>query len=686
VTRVATDIGGTFTDLVSVQADGTVSTAKSHSTPHQFEQGVLDVIAAAQLSPSEFISFVHGTTIVINAIAERKGAKTALITSEGFRDVLEIGRGNRPDYFNLEYEKPKPFVPRYLRRELPGRINYKGVESKPLDLSGLPGILDEFRADGVEAIGVCLINSYANSGHEEATIAQIKDLWPEVSAVASYQITREWREYERTSTAVLSAYVQPVTHRYLDDLTTRLAHDGMACTPYIMQSNCGIDTVRNAREIPITMIESGPASGVWGAAILGRLIGEKEVIALDIGGTTAKCGLITGGEVNLNTNYMVEQTDVSAGYPVMVPVVDLVEIGQGGGSIAWVDDFGRLHVGPQSAGADPGPVSYDIGGTEATTTDAHLALGRINPNYFCGGTLTANMAAVAATLDQLATTLNIDRQQVARGIVRLANNNMVNAIKLISVNRGHDPRDFTLIAFGGGGGMHACDLAAELGIKKVIIPNMSGVFSAWGMLLSDLRRDYLLTQILDLSAEGAAQQLADTFADLEEQAYQEYEAENIDRSRVSFLRYGRFRYQNQEHSTEVDLPSGPLTADMMESIREHFQVNYEREYTYRLDAPVELVTYHLIAMAEVDKLEPHKLPKDNGQVETAIKGRRKVDYLEAGIHEATIYEGDALTPGMRFVGPAIIEEAEATVVIPPGIPCEVDEYGNYQLLTARQGG
>ncbi|MCO6450781.1 MAG: hydantoinase/oxoprolinase family protein [Caldilineales bacterium] len=682
MTRVATDIGGTFTDLVSVEADGRVSTAKSHSTPHQFEQGVMDVIAAAQLQPDEFISFVHGTTIVINAITERKGAKTALITSEGFRDVLEIGRGNRPDYFNLEYDKPKPFVSRYLRREVPGRINYKGIETTPLDLSGLPAILEDFKAEGVEAVAVCLLNSYANAAHEEAAIAQIKALWPDVSAVASFQITREWREYERTSTAVLSAYVQPIAHKYLDDLTGRLATDGMTCTPYIMQSNCGIDTIKNAREIPITMIESGPASGVWGAAILGRLIGEKEVIALDIGGTTAKCGLITGGEVKLNTNYMVEQTDVSAGYPVMVPVVDLVEIGQGGGSIAWIDEFKRLHVGPQSAGADPGPCSYGIGGNEATTTDANLALGRINPNYFCGGTLIANMEEVNKALDGLATTLGISQQEVARGIVRLANNNMVNAIKLISVNRGHDPRDFTLIAFGGGGGMHACALATELGIKKVVIPHLSGVFSAWGMLLSDLRRDYLLTRIVDLSAAGSAQQLADTYADLEEQAYQEYEAENIDRSRVSFLRYGRFRYQNQEHSTEVDLPSGPITADVLDEIREHFQVNYEREYTYRLNAPVELVTYHLIAMAEVDKLEPHKLPSDNGRVEDAIKGRRQVDYLEAGMHEATIYDGDRLTPGMRFVGPAVIEEAEATVVIPPGMPCEVDAYGNYQIMTA----
>ncbi len=683
--RVATDIGGTFTDLVYVTPGGAVSTAKSHTTPAQFEQGVMDVIEASDISPSEFVSFVHGTTIVINAITEKKGAKTALITSEGFRDVLEIGRGNRPDYFNLEYDKPEPIVSRYLRRELPGRINYKAVEVKPLDLAGLLAILADFRAEGVEAVAVCLINSYANAAHEEAVISRIRELWPEVSAVASYQITREWREYERTNTAVMSAYVQPIAHRYLDDLTGRLAEAGMTCTPYIMQSNCGIDTIKNARQIPITMVESGPASGVWGAAALGRLIGEPEVIALDIGGTTAKCGLITGGEVKLNTNYMIGQTDVFAGYPVMVPVVDLVEIGQGGGSIAWVDEFQRLHVGPQSAGADPGPVSYGIGGTEATTTDANLALGRINPNYFCGGTITADMAGVNKALDSLAKTLTVSRQEAARGIVRLANNNMVNAIKLISVNRGHDPRDFTLIAFGGGGGMHACALARELGIKKVVIPHLSGVFSAWGMLLSDLRRDYLQTRITELSAPGIAEQLSDAFAALEETAYQEYESENIDRARVSFLRYGRFRYQNQEHSTEIDLPNGPITADQIDEILEHFHTNYEREYTYRLAAPVELVTYHLIALAEVDKLKPEKLPPADGKAEDAIKGQREVDYLEEGTHLATLYNGDALAPGMSFTGPAIIEEAEATVVIPPGLPCRVDEYGNYQISMA-QGG
>jgi N-methylhydantoinase A len=681
--RVATDIGGTFTDLVYVTSDGEVGTAKSHTTPAQYEKGVMDVIMAKHISPSEFVSFVHGTTIVINAITERKGAKAALLTTEGFRDILEIGRGTRPDFFNLEYRKPKPFVPRYLRREIPERISYKGVEAKPLDLSGLPAILNDFRAEGVEAIAICFINSYANPAHEEAALAKVRELWPEISVVASHQITREWREYERTNTAALSAYVQPIAHRYLDRLTGRLSEAGMQCTPYIMQSNCGVDTVRSARQIPITMIESGPASGVWGAAALGRLISEPNAIAIDIGGTTAKCGLITKGEVKLNTNYMVERSETSPGYPVMVPVVDLVEIGNGGGSIAWVDEFQRLHVGPQSAGAVPGPVAYALGGTEATTTDANLALGCINPNYFCGGTMIADMAAVNKALDKLATTLHTSRQEAARGIVRIANNNMVNAIKLISVNRGHDPRDFTLIAFGGGGGMHACALARELGIKKAIIPSLSGVFSAWGMLLTDLRRDYLQTQIVELSDSEAVAQINQALAMLEEQAIQEYAAEHIDRSRVRFLRYGRCRYQNQEHSVEIELPAGVITADQIKAIRERFDADYEREYTYRLSAPAELVCYHLIAVAEVEKLKPEKHPRTGRKLEEAVKAKREVDYVEAGVHLATIYDGDALEPGMSFVGPAIIEESGTTVVIPPGLPCRVDDYSNYCIQTAQ---
>jgi N-methylhydantoinase A len=686
VLRIATDVGGTFTDLVfleiSPEGEQSIGAAKSDTTPPDYEQGVMNVLRLAEIDAAAVDFLAHGTTVIINALTERKGAKTGLITTEGFRDILEIARGNRPDFFNLDYRKPKPFIPRYLRREVPGRINYKGEETSTLDLSGLPGILEDFRAEGVEAIAVCLLNSYANSKHEEAVLKRIEELWPEVASVASCQITREWREYERTNTVALSAYVQPVARHYLDRLDKGLSGLGLKRGFYVMQSNCGVETVHSARQVPITMVESGPASGVWGAAALGAIIGEPNVIALDIGGTTAKCSLVNGGRVKINTDYMVGRTQTSAGYPVMVPVVDIVEIGNGGGSIAWVDSFQKLHVGPQSAGAIPGPVSYAKGGTEATTTDASLELGTINPEYFCGGTITADMDGVRKALDRLAGQLRTDRAEAARGIVRIANNNMVNALKLVSVNRGHDPREYTMIAFGGGGGMHACALAVELGIKKVVIPKQAAVFSAWGMLMSDLRRDYMQTRIIELDSKSAASDLKQSLEELEEQALREFAGESIEAGKVRFIRYGLFRYQNQAHSVEVLLPDGKVEASTIAKIRDSFHSDYEREYTYRLEAPVELVGFHVVASADIGKLTPKKVTPSGRKIEDAVKAKRKVDYI-TGIHEAAIYDGDLLEPGMRFAGPAIVEESGSTTVVMPGMPCTVDDYGNLKIQTGK---
>jgi N-methylhydantoinase A len=686
VLRIATDVGGTFTDLVfleiSPEGEQSIGAAKSDTTPPDYEQGVMNVLRLAEIDAAAVDFLAHGTTVIINALTERKGAKTGLITTEGFRDILEIARGNRPDFFNLDYRKPKPFIPRYLRREVPGRINSKGEETSTLDLSGLPGILEDFRAEGVEAIAVCLLNSYANSKHEEAVLKRIEELWPEVASVASCQITREWREYERTNTVALSAYVQPVARHYLDRLDKGLSGLGLKRGFYVMQSNCGVETVHSARQVPITMVESGPASGVWGAAALGAIIGEPNVIALDIGGTTAKCSLVNGGRVKINTDYMVGRTQTSAGYPVMVPVVDIVEIGNGGGSIAWVDSFQKLHVGPQSAGAIPGPVSYAKGGTEATTTDASLELGTINPEYFCGGTITADMDGVRKALDRLAGQLRTDRAEAARGIVRIANNNMVNALKLVSVNRGHDPREYTMIAFGGGGGMHACALAVELGIKKVVIPKQAAVFSAWGMLMSDLRRDYMQTRIIELDSKSAASDLKQSLEELEEQALREFAGESIEAGKVRFIRYGLFRYQNQAHSVEVLLPDGKVEASTIAKIRDSFHSDYEREYTYRLEAPVELVGFHVVASADIGKLTPKKVTPSGRKIEDAVKAKRKVDYI-TGIHEAAIYDGDLLEPGMRFAGPAIVEESGSTTVVMPGMPCTVDDYGNLKIQTGK---
>jgi len=678
--RVATDVGGTFTDLVCFEIAGktgqsTVSTAKSATTPPDYETGMMNVIEKAGVDLARVNYLAHGTTVVINALTERKGVKVGLITTEGFRDTLEIARGNRPDFFNLHYEKPPPFVPRYLRCELPGRMTYQGEEMRPLILDGLVDIINGFKDEGVEAIAISYLHSYANPAHEQATESAVRELWPEVRVVSSHSIAREWREYERTNTAVLSAYVQPVAEGYLRRLDEKLKANGFGGSPYVMQSNCGVDTLEAIARTPITMIESGPSSGIWGAAELGKLIGDPNVLALDIGGTTAKCSLIENGNIRIVTDYWIEKSRKSSGYPVMVPVVDLVEIGNGGGSIAWVDDYGKLHVGPQSAGAVPGPASYGKGGAEATTTDANLLLGRINKDYFCGGEITADMANVEKTIGNIGKKLGVDTREAARGIVRIANNSMVNALKLVSLNRGFDPRDFTLVAFGGGGGMHAVALAQELGVGKIIIPANSAVFSAWGMTMSDLRRDYFVTCLADLN-QGTAEHIEETFREAEKTALEQFAGENIDRGEISFTRFAKLRYQNQEHTTEVEL-KGAIAGEKISNIVDSFKEVYEREYTYRLDAPVEMVGIHLVAVAEVGKLSLPARQTTGRDISTAVKEVREVDYALEGIHESTTYDGSRLEPGMAFEGPAIIEEEGTTIVVHPGNRTVVDDYGNY---------
>ena len=680
--RLATDVGGTFTDLVSVATDpatgaSTIRTAKVDTTPPDFEQGVMAVFARAGIMPSEVETMVHGTTVVINALTERKGVRVGLITTAGFRDTLEIARGNRPDFFNLHYEKPRPFVERHLRRELPGRMSYRGVETTKLELEELESIIADFRSAEVQAVAICFLHAYANPAHEQAALARMRDLCPELPAVASHQITREWREYERTSTTVLSAYVQPVAERYLGRLEDAMHSDGFNGSLYVMQSNCGVEALAAAAKVPITMIESGPASGVWGAAELGRLIDEPNILALDIGGTTAKCSLIEDGMVRIMTDYWIERTRRSAGYPIMVPVVDLVEIGNGGGSIAWVDDYGKLHVGPESAAAVPGPAAYGKGGTAATTTDANLCLGRINPDYFCGGEVQADMEAARVAVGKVGAKLGVDPASAARGIIRIANNNMINALKLVSLNRGHDPRDFTLTAFGGGGAMHAVALAQELGVKRVVIPAGAEVFSAWGMMMSDLRRDFFITRLTELNEE-AAPGIEKLFSETEDQARKHFASEGIDPDKVVCTRIGKFRYQNQEHTTEVRI-SGAVTAASVATITAAFHTAYEREYTYRLDAPVEMVGIHLIAAAEAGKLSLQPRPPAKGDVEAARKGTRDVDYALEGVHEAAIYDGSLLGSGMRLSGPAVIEESGTTVVIHPDNQVAVDDYGNYHI-------
>jgi N-methylhydantoinase A len=683
--RVATDVGGTFTDLVAYEVDprdGRISglrVQKTDTTYPNFDEGVLEAVRRAGLDPRDFQFFAHGTTIVINALLSRKGARTGLITTRGFRDVLEIGRGNRPDLFNFMFRKPAPYVERRFRREVDERASYRGEVLRRLDPAQLDAIVADFKREGIEAIAVCFLHAYVAPENERLALERLRELWPEVSVVASHQITREWREYERTSTTALTAYVHPAANRYLRRLATRLADEGFRGSPYIMQSNGGIETIAGSADNPIAMVESGPASGVLGAAALGELIGEHRIIALDIGGTTAKCSLIEYGKPRVTTDYRIEWTRTNPGYPIRTPVIEIVEIGNGGGSIAWLDAGARLHVGPESAGAMPGPAAYGRGGDRPTTTDANLVTGRINPRNFLGGEITPDMDSVRRAFQPLVEALGGTLDEVARGIIRIANGNMVNALKLVSLNKGYDPREFTLIAYGGGGAMHAVALAAELKIPKVVIPMNSSVFSAWGMLMTDLRRDYLRTQVIELRPE-ASEEIAGTFATMEQQAVDSFAADPLaGKLPLALKRFADMRYSGQEHTVKVELPDGSIDAAAVESSLTRFHETHEREYTFRLPNTVEIVNFHLVVYGRVKKHEPEKLANTGRAVSAAVTGARRVDYDEQGVHEATIYDRGRLEPGMEFAGPCVVEEPAATVVVPPGHQVSVDPFGNLHI-------
>lgn len=683
--RVATDVGGTFTDLVYV-AEGQVRAVKSDTTPPHFEQGVIHATEKAQLAISDVDFFAHGSTVVINAITERKGVKTGLITTKGFRDVLEIARGNTPDIFNNSYRKPSAFVERHLRLELPERLNYLGDVVKALDLSELPSILAYFRGQGVQAIAVCFLHAYLNPVHEQATIDAIKQLWPDIDVIASHQVSAEWREYERTSTTVLSAYVLPPAQQYLTKLKLGLASKGLGTDPFIMQSNGGIATLASAIKNPISLVESGPVSGILGAAAYGRLINDTNIMALDIGGTTAKCSLIHNGDIRITTDYVLEKTAKTAGYPIKTPVIDIVEIGNGGGSIAWVDAAGSLHVGPQSAGSTPGPVAYGRGGTAPTTTDANLITGRINPDNFASGEIKPDLAQVEAAFAKMGQQLGVSGTAVAHGVLKIANSNMVNALKLISVNRGYDPRDFALMAFGGGGAMHATALAKELNARKVIIPPFAGVFSAFGMLMIDLRRDYIQTKKLTVHVDSKAS-LQQAFEALIEKAQIEYQQDGFNKDKIRLELYMDARYDGQEHTVKIPVPALQLDAEsFIEQITAQFHQSHQQEYTFNLpDSMIEIVNLHLVAFGVLDKAKLSPISRSQSSCAASAKiGVRQVDYDDQGIHQTSIYQRDLLLHGMTFIGPAIIEEATTTTVVLPGNKVEIDAFGGIHIDLAAE--
>lgn len=677
--RVATDVGGTFTDLVYIR-EGEIKAVKSDTVYPNFDQGVINAAAKAQLSLSEVSFFAHGTTVVINALTERKGVKTALLTTSGFRDVLEIARGNTPDIFNNYYRKPEPFVPRYLRREIAERLDHRGQVIQAPELEALDTILADFQNDGVEAIALCFLHAYLNPAHEQLAADYIRKKWPAVNIICSHEICAEWREYERSSTTVLSAYVLPPAQKYLNTLKEQLANQGLASDPFIMQSNGGIATLQAAKANPISLVESGPVGGMLGAVAYGRLIDESNIMALDIGGTTAKCSLVHQGRTRVTTEYIIEKTATTAGYPIKTPVIDIVEIGNGGGSIAHLDAAGSLRVGPKSAGSTPGPVAYGRGGQQATTTDANLITGKINPKNFAGGDIEPDMAAVHNAFAALAKPLGVEALDVAHGVIRIANANMVNALKLISVNRGHDPRDFALMAFGGGGAMHACALARELNARKVIIPPLAGVFSAFGMLMIDLRRDYIRTHRLDLS-EAGIDSIQTTFAEQLAQAETDYGQDGFRPEQLLHELYLDARYQGQEHTVKVRVANLELTGqEFIAAISSAFHKSHEQEYSFQLaDSPIEVVNFHLVSYALLDKAELKAQQKSDSDASPALLETRLVDYDDLGVHEASVYQREQLLHGMQLRGPAIIEESTTTTVVEPNTRLEVDGFGGLHI-------
>ncbi|HHX95517.1 MAG TPA: hydantoinase/oxoprolinase family protein [Clostridia bacterium] len=680
--RIATDIGGTFTDLVCIDEENCRMVAeKSHTTPPNFEQGVLDVIKKSGLSPESIDTFIHGTTTIINALTERKGGKTGLITTKGFRDVLEIARCNRPDLFNLVFHKPEPFIPRYLRREVAERMNYKGEVIQPLNEEDVKSAVKYFKEQEVESIGICYINSYANDEHEQKTAEIIRSLWPEVFITTSSTVTREWREYERTSTVALNSYVMPTASSYLNNLSKKLESIGFKGKSYIMQSNGGTTTFDQAKEAPINMVESGPVAGVYGSAILGQIIGESNLIAFDVGGTTAKCSLIDNGEVKVTTEYRIGRTDNYAGYPIMAPVVDIVEIGNGGGSIAWIDEAGSLRVGPQSAGAVPGPVAYGIGGTEPTTTDACLLTGRLSPSNFDNP---VDMEAVkSAIVKNVGEPLGLNADDAAMGIIRVAESNMYNALKLVSIRRGYDPREFTMVAFGGGGPMHCASLARELNIKKMVVPVAASVFAAWGMLMTDLRHDYIRTHISPLDGTPV-EEINDIWKDIQEQAEKQFLDDGIPASQMICQYYVDMRYLGQEHTVKVPVPAVPLKEEDKEIIKERFHEAHEQAYTFRLpNAPVEIVNYHLVGNGGLTPPKLQEIAPQTGDVEEARISTRPVCFNEIGWLDTPVYDRSKLGSGAQFSGPVVIEEKTSSTVVYPGQNVLVDKYGN--LIITEEG-
>jgi N-methylhydantoinase A len=655
-TRLGVDVGGTFTDLVAL-SEGNLTTAKVPSTPRDQSEGVMNAVAASGVEAGALSALAHGMTVATNALLERRGARTALVTTEGFRDVLEIARQNRPSLYDLTRDRPPPLVTRELRFTVRERMGPEG-EVEPLDEAGLEEVVQAIREADVESVAVCLLFAFMHPDHERRVGERLREGLPDVHVSLSSEVLPEFREYERFSTTAADAYLAPKLAAYLNNLRGKVEETGMP-SPLVMQSAGGVVRIEDAIEDAAAFVLSGPAGGVVGAAYVAGLGGYKDLLTFDMGGTSTDVAPVVEGEAQTTTETVI------AGVPIKLPMVDVHTVSAGGGSIAWADAGGALRVGPHSAGAEPGPAGYGKGGEEPAVTDANLFLGYLADGAELGGEVVLRQGLSEKALEALGKEVGLDALEVALGILRVADAEMVRALRVISVERGLDPRDFALLAFGGAGGMHACTLAEELGMSTVLVPRAGGVLSALGLAISDLRRDYVRPFLADLAGVESTD-LKKAFEEMEGVA-----ADDLEGSEPTRRADLRYRGQSFEITVEAEGSFEP------EDLRERFHAAHERRYGYRMDdEPVELVNLRLIATLPVEKPGLEEPPaKLEGEAEAS---RREANFGGEWI-EVPVLDRERMGTGSEVIGPAIVEFKESTCVVRPGWRGVVDDVGTLVL-------
>ena len=694
--RIGIDIGGTFTDAALVDGEtGAIRVVKVLTTPEDPAQGFMAALerglAECQATGRDAAAVVHATTVATNAIIEGKTARVGMLVTRGFRDILEIGRQIRSRLYDVHLQKPAPLVPRRFSLEVTERLDHEGRVLQPLDLDEVRQAARRLRQEGVEAVVVCLLHSYLNPAHERAVAEIVRTELPDVFLSVSSDVCPEYREYLRASTTAVNAAVMPIVSRYVDALESRLHALGAVAPFYVMQSNGGVMTSSSAKARPVYMVESGPAAGVIAAGAIAAPYGYKNVMSFDMGGTTAKVGLIQDGQLRLSTEIEVGAQSVTplgegrgGGYPIRTPVIDLVEVGAGGGSEAWIDAGGALRVGPRSAGARPGPACYGRGGTTPTITDANLVLGRLNPAFFLGGEMALDAAAARkAIADRVAAPLALDPIAAAAGIVEIANAHMIGAMRLVSVQRGYDPRQFVLVAFGGAGPLHANALARELGIPAVLVPPNPGIASAVGMLMTDLRHEFVTTRRVRLDAL-TPEALESLFADFLVEGSARLDRDGVPASDRQMLRSVDLRYHGQSFELSIAVPAGSLTVADVERLRAEFDAAHERAYGYAApEDAVELVNVRLAAIGVTPRPRRAPLPPGGRDAAKALKGTREVWFAEiGGWRNTNVLDRAKLLSGNVIGGPAIVEEHDASTLVHPGWEATVDQHGNLVVRAA----